>query len=156
MPERHDAAAVCIPRDATVLGFDVGARRIGVAVGSALGSGARGIAVIDVHDDREGRGRVIRRRSVVGCIAAKELAQPGIVLNAPQGAARFEDVVEIRVLLEGLTPERRDALVLTQVLGLSYDEAAEVCGCPLGTIRSRVARARDDLIAADRRDDLTG
>ncbi len=52
MPERHDAAAVGIPRDATVLGFDVGARRIGVAVGSALGSGARGIAVIDVHDDR--------------------------------------------------------------------------------------------------------
>ena len=39
-------------------------------------------------------------------------------------------------------PDRRDALVLTQVLGLSYDEAAEVCGCPLGTIRSRVARAR--------------
>ena len=76
--------------------------------------------------------------------------------RAPQGAARFEDVVEIRVLLEGLTPERRDALVLTQVLGLSYDEAAEVCGCPLGTIRSRVARARDDLIAAARRDDLTG
>ena len=76
--------------------------------------------------------------------------------HAPRGAARFEDVVEIRVLLEGLTPERRAALVLTQVLGLSYGEAAEVCGCPLGTIRSRVARARDDLIAAARRDDLTG
>lgn len=41
-----------IPRDATVLGFDVGMRRIGVAVGSALGSGARGIAVIDVHDQQ--------------------------------------------------------------------------------------------------------
>jgi RNA polymerase sigma-70 factor (ECF subfamily) len=39
---------------------------------------------------------------------------------------------------------------------LSYDEAAEICGCPLGTIRSRVARARDDLITAARRDDLTG
>ncbi len=78
------------------------------------------------------------------------------LLHVPQGAARFEDVVEIRVLLDGLSPERRDALVLTQVLGLSYHEAAEVCGCPLGTIRSRVARARDDLIAAARRDDLTG
>src|SRR6476619_5445975 len=33
----------------TVLGFDVGARRIGVAVGSALGSGARPVAVVDVH-----------------------------------------------------------------------------------------------------------
>ena len=35
--------------DDTVLGFDVGARRIGVAVGSAFGSGARALAVIDVH-----------------------------------------------------------------------------------------------------------
>ena len=35
--------------DSTVLGFDVGARRIGVAVGSAFGSGARALAVIDVH-----------------------------------------------------------------------------------------------------------
>ncbi len=78
------------------------------------------------------------------------------LLSRSQTDARFEDIVEIRVLLDGLAPERRDALVLTQVLGLSYDEAAEVCGCPLGTIRSRVARARDDLIAAARRDDLTG
>lgn len=38
-----------IRRDGTVLGFDVGARRIGVAVGSAFGSGARALAVIDVH-----------------------------------------------------------------------------------------------------------
>ena len=36
--------------------------------------------------------------------------------------------------------------MLTQVLGLSYAEVAEVCGCPIGTIRSRVARARADLI----------
>jgi putative Holliday junction resolvase len=38
-----------IRRDGTVLGFDVGARRIGVAVGSAFGSGARALAVVDVH-----------------------------------------------------------------------------------------------------------
>lgn len=36
-------------RDGTVLGFDVGARRIGVAVGSAFGHGGRAVAVIDVH-----------------------------------------------------------------------------------------------------------
>lgn len=35
--------------DGTVLGFDVGAKRIGVAVGSAFGNGARALAVIDVH-----------------------------------------------------------------------------------------------------------
>ena len=38
-----------IRADGTVLGFDVGDRRIGVAVGSAFGSGARALAVIDVH-----------------------------------------------------------------------------------------------------------
>jgi len=40
-----------IKQDGTVLGFDVGVRRIGVAVGSAIASGARALAVIDVHQD---------------------------------------------------------------------------------------------------------
>ncbi|HKN55689.1 MAG TPA: sigma factor-like helix-turn-helix DNA-binding protein, partial [Amycolatopsis sp.] len=65
-------------------------------------------------------------------------------------AAGFEDMVELRLLLDGLDPERREVLVLTQVLGLSYAEAADVCGCPVGTVRSRVARAREDLLDADR------
>ncbi len=47
MPGTPDAAT--IKRDGTVLGFDVGARRIGVAVGSGFGHGARALAVIDVH-----------------------------------------------------------------------------------------------------------
>jgi len=47
-----------------------------------------------------------------------------------------------------LSPDRRAAFTLTQVLGLSYEEAAEVVACPVGTIRSRVARARADLVAA--------
>lgn len=50
-------------------------------------------------------------------------------------------------LLAALQPERRAAFVLTQLLGCSYAEAAAVCGCPVGTIRSRVARAREDLDA---------
>jgi RNA polymerase sigma-70 factor (ECF subfamily) len=50
-------------------------------------------------------------------------------------------------LVDALDPDRRDAFVLTQLLGLSYDEAATVVGCPIGTIRSRVARARADLQA---------
>jgi putative Holliday junction resolvase len=41
-----------IPTDRAVLGFDVGARRIGVAVSVGFGLGARGLAVIDVHDER--------------------------------------------------------------------------------------------------------
>jgi len=42
-------SSAAIRRDGTVLGFDVGARRIGVAVASAFGHGARALAVIDVH-----------------------------------------------------------------------------------------------------------
>lgn len=68
---------------------------------------------------------------------------------------RIEQIVELRMLLDGLDADRREALVLTQVLGMSYAEAAEVCACPVGTIRSRVARARDDLLKASRADDRT-
>ena len=44
-----DLASAPMKLDGTVLGFDVGARRIGVAVGSAFGHGARALAVVDVH-----------------------------------------------------------------------------------------------------------
>ena len=54
--------------------------------------------------------------------------------------------VAARDLLRRLGQDRREAFVLTQIVGLSYAEAASLSGCPVGTIRSRVARARDDLI----------
>ena len=49
-------------------------------------------------------------------------------------------------LVAALEPERRDAFVLTQIVGCAYDEAARICGVPIGTIRSRVARAREQLV----------
>lgn len=52
-------------------------------------------------------------------------------------------------LLADLDPDRREAFVLTQLVGLSYEEAATVLDCPVGTIRSRVSRARSDLLAAN-------
>jgi RNA polymerase sigma-70 factor (ECF subfamily) len=76
--------------------------------------------------------------------------------QAAAHAAGFEDLVEVNLLLDGLEPERREALVLTQVLGLPYAEAAEICGCPVGTIRSRIARARDDLQRTGARREGTG
>src|SRR3954453_3182463 len=48
-------------------------------------------------------------------------------------------------LLGAIDADRREAFVLTQVAGLSYDEAAVVLDCPVGTIRSRVSRARAEL-----------
>lgn len=75
----------------------------------------------------------------------------------PRRPARgFEDVVEVGAMIADLPLDQREALLLTQVIGLSYAEAATVCGCPVGTIRSRVARARTRLIAAAQRGDLTG
>ncbi|MEY2591467.1 MAG: polymerase sigma-70 factor, subfamily [Acidimicrobiaceae bacterium] len=55
-------------------------------------------------------------------------------------------VVDLAALLPSLDADRREAFVLTQIVGLSYAEAAEVCACPIGTVRSRVARARAQLI----------
>lgn len=59
-----------------------------------------------------------------------------------------DEAVALQELVDLLEPDRREAFVLTQLLGLTYTEAAQVCGCPTGTIRSRVARARDELVAA--------
>lgn len=56
------------------------------------------------------------------------------------------ETVGLRLLLDGLDAAYREAFVVTQVIGLSYAEAADVIGCPVGTIRSRVARARTALI----------
>ena len=56
--------------------------------------------------------------------------------------------VEVREWLGHLSSDRRTAFVLTQILELSYEGAAKICQCRVGTIRSRVARARIDLIEA--------
>jgi RNA polymerase sigma-70 factor (ECF subfamily) len=74
------------------------------------------------------------------------------------GATHVPDVadsVSLWALVSQLEVERRAAFVLTQFFGLSYDEAAIVCDCPVGTIRSRIARARSDLIDAQAGDALT-
>ncbi len=70
------------------------------------------------------------------------------VLAADRSVTAGAHAVELDDLLARLDADRRSAFVLTQLLGFSYAEAAAVCGCPVGTIRSRVARARADLIEA--------
>lgn len=70
----------------------------------------------------------------------------GVVEPAETAVPDVSDGVALRALLAGLDQDRREAFVLTQVIGLSYAEAASVCGCPVGTVRSRVARARDELV----------
>lgn len=68
----------------------------------------------------------------------------GLVAGTPDLSANLR----VEQTLAVLEPDRREALVLTRLLGFTYQEAAEIVGCPVGTIRSRVARARTDLVAA--------
>lgn len=69
-------------------------------------------------------------------------------VTAGRGGPALDEQVALRALLVDLPAERRAAFVATQLLGLSYEETAQVCDCPVGTVRSRVARAREDLVAA--------
>ncbi|MFI6007807.1 sigma-70 family RNA polymerase sigma factor [Streptomyces sp. NPDC051243] len=64
----------------------------------------------------------------------------------PTGLPGFDDGVALLDLLDALPDERREAFVLTQLAGLPYAEAAELSDCPVGTVRSRVARARATLV----------
>ncbi len=79
-----------------------------------------------------------------------DVDDPEAVCDAARAdeAHRFDEHVMLQRLIAGLDPQRREAFVATQLVGLSYEEAAAVIGCPVGTIRSRVARARADLAQA--------
>jgi RNA polymerase sigma-70 factor (ECF subfamily) len=89
----------------------------------------------------------IARRVCADAIRTRRPSIPVAELEPSGRGADPADTVSLRLLLDSLDPPFREAFVVTQVLGLSYAEAAEVIGCPIGTIRSRVARARDALVA---------
>ena len=63
----------------------------------------------------------------------------------PRDLPGFDDGIALLDLLASLPDERREAFILTQMVGLPYAEAAEAGDCPVGTVRSRVARARATL-----------
>jgi RNA polymerase sigma-70 factor (ECF subfamily) len=67
------------------------------------------------------------------------------------------EFAEFRAALTKLPAEQRDALLLVGASDFSYDEAAALCGCAAGTIKSRVHRARTrlgDLLAIDGPEDF--
>ena len=74
----------------------------------------------------------------------------------PEQSSRVE-FEEFRVALNKLPTDQREALVLVGASGFSYEEAAEICGCAVGTIKSRVNRARTrlaELMAIESADDF--
>ncbi|WP_416069777.1 sigma-70 family RNA polymerase sigma factor [Streptomyces sp. AK02-01A] len=71
----------------------------------------------------------------------------------PRHVPGFDEAVAVFDVLGTMDGPRRQAFVLTQILGLSYAEAAVAADCPVGTVRSRVARARRDLTSVWRADE---
>jgi RNA polymerase sigma factor (sigma-70 family) len=55
---------------------------------------------------------------------------------------------EMHEAINNLPEKQREMLVLIAVLGTSYEEAAEICGCEVGTVKSRLSRARASLLEA--------
>src|SRR3982074_3721860 len=66
------------------------------------------------------------------------------VASKPDQVAHAE-YHELWEALDKLEPKQREVLIMIGASGLSYDEAAKICGCPTGTIKSRVNRARTEL-----------
>ena len=65
--------------------------------------------------------------------------------DSPRQDAHLE-LQDFRAALSTLPAAQREALVLVGASGLSYEEAAQICGCAIGTIKSRVNRARNNLV----------
>lgn len=81
------------------------------------------------------RGREVQDTD--GVHTARMTSQP-----AQQGVM---DLADLQAALDQLPADQREAILLVGASGFSYEEAAEVCGCAVGTIKSRVSRARSTL-----------
>jgi RNA polymerase sigma-70 factor, ECF subfamily len=81
-----------------------------------------------------------RRREIAdpdGAFAAK--------LSTGPAQSGHMDMLDFRAALQELPDDQREALILIGASGLSYEEAAGICGCAIGTMKSRVNRARNRL-----------
>ena len=65
-------------------------------------------------------------------------------INTPESLLQSKQVGEtINAAMDGLPEELRSAIVLREIDGLSYEEIADAMSCPIGTVRSRIFRARE-------------
>jgi RNA polymerase sigma factor (sigma-70 family) len=97
----------------------------------------RGMGFVGIDDLNQSE----RVHAELGGNGAQPPATPEAELIAQAEAGRLE------TLIAGLPIEFREALVLRDIQGLNYREIAQITGAPLGTVMSRLARARQRLIA---------
>lgn len=86
-----------------------------------------------------------KRRSWRQTQLDQEAAERTLVATDDPGSPLALD--ELRQALTMLPSEQREALILVGAGGFAYEEAAEICGCAVGTVKSRVSRARRALQA---------
>jgi len=94
--------------------------------------------------------RKMERRKTASIETAREVMgeEPRDVRADAAPSSRIETREQqqlVRTALAELSEEFRQAIVLTEIEGLSYEDAAKIADCPIGTIRSRIHRARNEL-----------
>jgi RNA polymerase sigma-70 factor (ECF subfamily) len=93
----------------------------------------------------------LRRNKVVRMNALPEnasFAEPDESANPAAILQRSENIDLVRAAIASLDPEFREAIVLREMEGMSYKEIADLAGVPIGTVMSRLARARRNLARA--------
>ncbi len=121
-PKKYDAAR------GTLGGFLYGVARNRVM--KYLERLPREVSLEEKNDDGTGRGIVLQDASTPATLAEKR-----------------ERVQQVRSAVLDLPAEFREAVVLCELEEMSYEEAAQMAGCPIGTIRSRLHRGRALLMA---------
>ncbi len=84
-----------------------------------------------------------KRRSWRSVAWDEDLADARLI--APSGQLQHVELGDLKRALTKITPEQREALILVGAGGLSYEEASVICHCAIGTVKSRVARARQAI-----------
>jgi RNA polymerase sigma-70 factor (ECF subfamily) len=104
---------------------------------STIGTWLRSIVVLQSSKLRQAR----KRRSAVSLQEHSGSAPPSTV-GTPAGVDRRVDVM---AMLDTLSHDHREIVVLRELQQLSYEEISEILGVPLGTVESRLYRARQEL-----------
>jgi RNA polymerase sigma-70 factor (ECF subfamily) len=94
------------------------------------------------------RNAILRRRQRGGPsgVVPAQLTAPAPEVGTPESMLLSKQVMQtIDAAMEALPLELRTAIVLREIEGLSYEEIAQIMECPLGTVRSRIFRAREAI-----------
>jgi RNA polymerase sigma-70 factor (ECF subfamily) len=103
-------------------------------------------ALVDLKRDP-----VVTESALASADDAEEPSRPEITLTdaeTPDAVLASKEIAAaVNAAVENLSDDLRQAITLREIEGLSYEEIAEVMNCPIGTVRSRIFRAREAIAA---------